>query len=252
MSQQLRWTPRRRGQTWEACPDLCSAQRAECRAIALRGLVLGGLIVGMAWLPLSAAPPQTRQQALQGLAQSDARLRVAALARLAEVGTMADGERVARQLRSDNPVEREAAAASLWAIWSRSGDAGIDAKLRRGTNLMDAGNLALALAQFDEIVRLKPDFAEGWNKRATVLYLMSRDAESLRDCDQVLRRNPQHFGALSGMAQIHLRGGDVEAALAAYERLMAITPHQPDGQETLRQLRDAVRSQRRAAGSVQT
>ena len=248
MSQQLRWAPRRRSDAGDARP----ARRATGSATALRGLVLGGLVVGMAWLPLSAAPPQIRQQAMQALAQSDLAERVAALAQLAEVGTMADVERVAQRLRSDNLAEREAAAGSLWAIWSRSGDAGIDAKLLRGTNFMGAGDLAHALLQFDEIVRLKPDFAEGWNKRATVLYLMGRDAESLRDCDQVLRRNPQHFGALSGMAQIHLRGGDVEAALAAYERLMAITPHQPDGQQTLRQLRDAVRSQRRAAGSVQT
>ena len=251
MSQQLRWAPRRRGEAVDAGHGFCPVRPPASRAITLPGLVLGGLVVGMVWQPLSAAPPQTRQQAVQGLAKNDVTQRVAALARLADVGTMADVERVAQQLRSDNPAEREAAAASLWAIWSRSGDAGIDAKLLRGTDLIGAGDLAPALAQFDEIVRQKPDFAEGWNKRATVLYLMGRDAESLRDCDEVLKRNPQHFGAISGMVQIHLRSGDLEAALAAYERLLVLTPHLPDGQQTLRQLRDAVRSQRRA-GSAQT
>ena len=251
MSQQLRWAPRHRGKAVYTRQGIAPTWPAASRAITLPGLVFGGLVVGMVWLPLSAAPPQTRQQAVQGLAKTDVTQRVAALARLADVGTMADVERVAQKLRSDHSAEREAAAASLWAIWSRSGDAGIDAKLLRGTDLMGSGEWPQALTQFDEIVRLKPDFAEGWNKRATVLYLMGRDAESLRDCDEVLKRNPQHFGALSGMAQIHLRGGDLEAALAAYQRLLALTPHLPDGQQTLRQLRDAVRSQRRA-GSAQT
>ena len=135
MSQQLRWAPRHRGKAVYTRQGIAPTWLAASRAVTLHGLILGGLVVGMVSQPLSAAPPQTRQQAVQGLAKNDVTQRVAALARLADVGTMADVERVAQQLRSDNPAEREAAAASLWAIWSRSGDAGIDAKLLRGTDL---------------------------------------------------------------------------------------------------------------------
>ena len=225
---------------------------AAWRAGLGRALTVACLAAAAAAMPASAAPPLTRPQALQGLAQSDAARRVAALERLAEVGTMADVERVARHLRGENESERETAAAALWVIWSRSGDAGIDQLFSRGTALMSRGELPQALALFDEIVRLKPAFAEGWNKRATVLFLLGRDAESLRDCDEVLKRNPHHFGALSGMAQIHMRGGNLEGALVAYERALKVNPNLLDGAQTLRRLEEAVRAQRRAAGLGRT
>ena len=217
-------------------------------AALARSIAIGCLVIAAIALPLGAAPPLTRAQAQQALAQTDPARRVAALQRLAEVGTMADAPRVAERLRLGDADEQEAAAAALWAIWSRSGDAGIDQLLVRGTQLMSEGEFGPALALFEEIVRLRPAFAEGWNKRATVLFLLGRNAESLRDCGEVLKRNPLHFGALSGMAQIHMRLGDPEAALAAYQRALKVNPGLPDGAQNLRQLEEAVRERRRAAG----
>jgi tetratricopeptide (TPR) repeat protein len=167
--------------------------------------------------------------------------------RLAELGTMADVGPISRALRDTHEPVRHAAAAALWAVWSRSGDDAIDRQLAEGNRLMGAGELERALAVYDGIVRAKPAFAEGWNKRATALFLLERYPESLRDCDEVLRRNPMHFGALAGMAQIHLRRGDPEQALRAYERALAINPNLVDGPQVLRMLEDAVRERRRAA-----
>jgi tetratricopeptide (TPR) repeat protein len=217
-----------------------------------RVITIACLVLAAAAPPSAAAPPLTRTQALDALAQSDPARRLAALHRLAEVGFMPDGLRVSERLRLGGAAERAAAETALWAIWSRSGDAGIDQLLAHGTKLMNEGEFDRALGLFEEIVRLRPAFAEGWNKRATVLYLLGRDAESLRDCGQVLVRNPLHFGALSGMAQIHIRLGDLEAALKAYERALQLNPSLPDGAQNLRHLEEAVREQRRASGGRST
>ncbi|HEX6723141.1 MAG TPA: tetratricopeptide repeat protein, partial [Burkholderiaceae bacterium] len=82
-----------------------------------------------------------------------------------------------------------------------------------------------ALKVFDEIVRRKPAFAEGWNKRATVHFLLGHNEQSLLDCDEVLKRNPNHFGALSGAGQIHLRLGHLEQALQFFERALKVNPN---------------------------
>ena len=208
------------------------------RAVAL-GL-LPALLAG--WLSFAAAGQgPDRGQALQSLAHPDALQRAAAVERLAEIGTMADAERVAERLRDEHAGVRERAEAALWRIWSRSGDAAIDRALARGVQQMQGGDLPAALATFDDIVRRAPAFAEGWNKRATVRYLLGDDEASLKDCDEVLRRNPRHFGALSGMAQIHLRRGDPERALQAYERALQANPNLDGGPEFLRFLQEAVR-----------
>jgi len=200
----------------------------------------------------STPPPAARAAALQMLSAPDAGRRLAAVRRLAEVGAMADVERLAHALRDASEPVREAAAVALWAVWSRSGDAAIDRKLGEGTRLMSEGELGPALAIFDDIVKARPTFAEGWNKRATVLFMLGRHAESLQDCDEVLKRNPHHYGALSGMAQIHLGRGELEAALRAYERALEVNPNLEGGPALLRMLQDAVRERRNGAGSRST
>ncbi len=120
---------------------------------------------------------------------------------------------------------RLAASQAIWRIWSRSGDEAVDERLARGVEQMDAGALHEALIAFDGIVRDRPDFAEGWNKRATVYYLLGQDNESLADCSRVLALNPRHFGALGGAGQIHLRGGRPVQALDFFRRAVAINPN---------------------------
>jgi tetratricopeptide (TPR) repeat protein len=173
----------------------------------------------------TAAGPMSRSQALKALVQPEPTLREAAIARLADIGTMADAPRLVDTLRDEEPVIRDEAASALWQIWSRSGDAAVDKLLVRGTLQLQASALEDARLTFDQIVRRRPGFAEGWNKRATVLFLMGRLNESLRDVDQALRRNPYHFGALSGAGQIHFRLGNDQRALAYFQRALAVNPN---------------------------
>jgi len=120
---------------------------------------------------------------------------------------------------------RDSAAQAMWRIWSRSGDPAIDQLFARGVESMQAGDYEHALAVFNQIVARKPDFAEGWNKRATVYFLLDRHRESLKDCDEVLKRNPNHFGALSGAGQIHLQLGNPQLALEFFRRALKVNPN---------------------------
>jgi tetratricopeptide (TPR) repeat protein len=191
----------------------------------------------------ASAAPLGRQQALRALDAPQAADRAAGVARLAEIGTLADARRVADRLRDADPQVRALAGPALWLIWSRSGDPATDRLLAQGIEQMGAGELDAALATFTRVVERRPSFAEGWNKRATVRFMRGEDEASLKDCEETLKRNPMHFGALSGMAHIHLRRGDVDLALDAWVRALAINPNLEDGPEMLELLEEAVRLQ---------
>src|SRR5690606_13752579 len=91
--------------------------------------------------------------------------------------------------------------------------------------LMRIGAQQPALAVLDEVIERAPDFAEGWNTRATLLYEMDEYDRSLADCEEVLKREPRHFGALSGMGMIGIAQDNYKGALAAYRRALDINPH---------------------------
>lgn len=184
------------------------------------GVLAIALLAGTA-----CAASLTRTQALAALARADAEARLAGVDRLAEIGMGADANRVLARLADADRRVRSAAAAAVWQIWGRSGDAGIDALFARGVEQMQAAALDEALATFSEIVRRKPAFAEGWNKRATVYFLLGENEKSLHDCDEVFKRNPKHFGALSGAGQIHLQLGHARRALEFFRRAVEVNPN---------------------------
>jgi len=171
-----------------------------------------------------ATDPVSREQALHDLANAQAPVRRAAVVRLAEIGRMEDAALLLPRLKDDDGDVREAAQLALWAVWSRSGDERIDALLAHGTLAMNSGRFEEALADFNRVVRQKPGFAEGWNKRATLFYLVGETRRSMADCAEVLKRNPNHFGALSGYGQLYLQLEEPEKALQFFERAYAINP----------------------------
>lgn len=183
------------------------------------------LVLGMAAAASVAAPPLSRTQALQALDQADAGARLGAVSRLGEIGQGSDADRLLPRLSDSEAPIREVAAAAIWQIWSRSGDAAIDKLFARGLAQMQAQAFDQALATFNEIVRRKPAFAEGWNKRATLYFMLGEPEKSLRDCEEVFKRNDKHFGALSGAGQIHLQLGHPEQALDYFRRALALNPN---------------------------
>lgn len=212
------------------------------RNLQIPALLLAALI---GFGPASAAP-LTRGEAIAALSQTDAGARRAAVERLADIGRGADADRLIPRLADVDPEVRQVAAAAIWQIWSRSGDKDIDALFERGLRQMQGSQFDDALKTFDAIVKRKPDFAEGWNKRATLYFLMGENEKSLKDCDEVLKRNKNHFGALSGAGQIHLQLGNAQRALEFFRRAVDVNPNL-DGPATMiplleQHLRDKGRS----------
>lgn len=113
----------------------------------------------------------------------------------------------------------------IWSIWLNAHDAKVNALMVVGMRAMQVGDLSQALADFNEIIKEKPDFAEGWNKRATVYYMLGRYDASIADCMKVLKLEPRHFGALSGLGlNYDAKGNEVEA-LAWYRKALEVDPH---------------------------
>lgn len=201
-------------------------------------VLLTSVLLAMA-CPLTAADKQpNRTQALAALTQPSAELRRAGVERLGEIGTMADAERLVARLHDDDEQVRLYATASMWQIWSRSGDKSVDAMYQHGIEQMEAGKLRDAVATFSGIIRKKPSFAEAWNKRATLYYMVGEFGLSLKDCDEVIKRNPNHFGALSGYGQIYLVLGDLERAASYLERALKVNPNLPGAASTVQMLRE--------------
>jgi tetratricopeptide (TPR) repeat protein len=201
--------------------------------------LLAGPGIAMAQSELS------RAQAIKALEQPSAAERVAGIARLAEIGTMADADRLVPRLSDHDEQVRELAGLAMWQIWGRSGDRAIDALFEQGVEQMEAADLPRALATFTTIVRRKPSFAEGWNKRATIHFLLGNNELSLKDCDEVLKRNRNHFGALSGMGQIYLNLGDPDRALEHFVRALEVNPNLPGVIEAVRALEKRQADRRR-------
>jgi tetratricopeptide (TPR) repeat protein len=140
-------------------------------------------------------------------------------------GQLADQPLLLERLRDDAEDVRGTAEQGLWLLWMRSGDPAIDRALAEGTALMAAGQLPQAIAVFSAIIRRRPGFAEGWNKRATAYFLAGDYQRSLADCGEVIKRNPAHFGALSGYGQIYFRLEQFDKAIEYWRRALQVNPN---------------------------
>jgi tetratricopeptide (TPR) repeat protein len=167
------------------------------------------------------------------LKHSDPAARAEAVAWLAARGGMADQPLLLARLRDDDDLVRALAEQGLWLLWSRSGDTSIDQLLAKGIEQMQSARLDESIATFSEIIRRKPAFAEGWNKRATAYFLAGDYRRSLADCDQVIKRNPYHFGALSGYGQIYTRLEQYEKAIAWWRRALVVNPNMEGVEENI-------------------
>ena len=129
-------------------------------------------------------------------------------------------------------LERE-----IWAIWTRyPDDQAINRQMDRAIKMMNAGRLDDAEAMFSAIISRKPAFAEAWNKRATVRFFRGDNAGSANDILQVIKLEPRHFGALSGLGMIKVRAGDLQGALQAYRAAQRINPFLPNIEDIIDKL----------------
>lgn len=109
--------------------------------------------------------------------------------------------------------------------WSKSGSPAMDLLLQRGQDAMAAGDFRTAIEHLTALTDHAPDFAEGWNARATAYFMVGEFGPSIKDIARTLTLNPRHFGALSGLGMIFQELGQPEKALEVYRAALAIHPH---------------------------
>lgn len=130
----------------------------------------------------------------------------------------------ARLYKSSDDGDAQSIEKKIWSIWMASDSPTAEVLLLQATKAMDDGAPKESLDILNRLIGSYPDFAEAWNKRATLYYLMKRDEDSLRDIDKVLELEPRHFGAIAGKGMILKRQKKYGAALEAFEEALAINP----------------------------
>ena len=144
---------------------------------------------------------------------------------LAEHGSQSDTEAVVPRLKDMDARVRQLAELTLWSMWLHSGDDQVDTWMNEAQVLMSSGDFEGAIAVFTQVVQRLPNFAEGYNKRATALYLNGDFDASMKDIAAVLKLNPSHFGALSGAGLCLLKLERPQEALFYFERGLEVNPN---------------------------
>jgi tetratricopeptide (TPR) repeat protein len=146
--------------------------------------------------------------------------------------------------RAADPAAADRIAQKIWNEWGDSGSDSINLLMLWAQRAIGARNFPAALDLLDQVVLLAPDFAEGWNRRATLHFMMENPAKSMADIERTLMLEPRHFGALSGMAEILRAGSDDALALKAYERALDVYPMMRNAQQAAGDLADELAGDR--------
>lgn len=127
---------------------------------------------------------------------------------------------------------------AIWSVWTEHHDEAAGEVVERAIAALGRKQFDIAETRLTSLVELHPDYAEAWNKRATLYFLVGRDEESVADIARTLKLEPRHYGAICGFAQLCLKRGDRAGALASFEAALRINPHLTQIREAAQQLRD--------------
>ena len=166
----------------------------------------------------------TQDDALALLREGDAVQRREAMMVLAAIGDDRAVPALVTTLADDNPALVHLVERALWEIWCRSGDPETDRLLQVGIEALSQQELDRAVEIFSQVIAITPGFAEGYNKRATALYLQGEYRRSIADCEATLERNPYHFACLSGQGLCHLALRQFRQAEACFRKALSLHP----------------------------
>ena len=185
------------------------------------------------------------QQARKALSNAQPQQRINGMNKLLKLGTAKDASLVYALLDDAEPSVRQVALGTVWQLWGKSGNAAIDKLYQKGLDHMQDGDIPKAIQVFSAIIAKRPEFAEAWNKRATVYYMSGEYDLSMEDCQEVLKRLPQHFGALVGYAQMLAERSEPERALELMERASKVNPYLANAELMIAALRIQIETKRK-------
>ena len=126
---------------------------------------------------------------------------------------------------TESDVQINEVTSNIWDIWYETNDPSIEADFYRGLESMRTGDLTMAVAFFTRVIDKNPNFAEGWNKRATVYYMLGKFDASMMDIHETLKLEPRHFGAMDGMGLIFIHLKQFDKAIDIYDQMLIIFPN---------------------------
>ena len=141
---------------------------------------------------------------------------------------------------SDKQVIR-ATENQIWDIWFAHPNSDVERLMQIGVQRMNANRQSEAMIIFSQLVENFPDYAEAWNRRATLHYILGNYQESIDDIERVLSLEPRHFGALSGLGLVYLQLDQLRKAKEAFEDLIEVHPNSPNARENLRRVNKDLR-----------
>ena len=148
------------------------------------------------------------------------------------------------KLKDDNPVLTFEVEQEIWKIWStHPKDKNLTQMLSEGSDLVNNNKLNDAVRVFTKVIQLDPDWAEAWNKRATVLYLLGEFQKSQNDIDKVLKLEKRHFGALAGQGLVNIQLKNYEKAIMSYEKAQKIYPSMKSPKIMIKEIQKLIKKQ---------
>jgi tetratricopeptide (TPR) repeat protein len=169
--------------------------------------------------------PLSRAKALEQAKSGQVDKRRLAYGRLAEVGTTDDVPVLLAALWDEEELIRGMAEQAVWGIWMRTDDPTADPMFQTGMQLLTEDKPEQALEKFNQVIALKPEFAEALNRRGDAYQFMGDEERALADYEHVLRLNPYHFGTLESCGQIWLERGNYRKAAEYFRRALEINPN---------------------------
>lgn len=165
----------------------------------------------------------------------------AAPAGMAEPGKASTLDRLFAALHSAvDPEEANRLTSLIWIVWNHAEDPETDRLLTEGKSALERLEFKTALARFSAIIERDPEFVEGWNNRATLYYVMGEYRASIEDIEEVLAREPRHFGALAGLGMNYEALGYDRRALNAWRRALKVNPHLSDARVRIKALQTSL------------
>lgn len=142
----------------------------------------------------------------------------------------------ARLIKSSDASDAQRTEQSIWNLWMTSDSPTADALLAQAMKASAANETGAALSILDKVIEVHPNYAEAWNKRATVYFMIGRYNDSIKDIEKVLELEPRHFGALSGLGMIKRQQHDLAGARAAFEEALSYNPHMEGAKRALEEI----------------
>ena len=148
------------------------------------------------------------------------------------------------KLKDNNPILTFKVEQKIWKIWStHPKDKNLTQLLSDGSDLVNNNKLNDAVKVFSKVIKLDPDWAEAWNKRATVLYLLGEFQKSQNDIDKVLKLEKRHFGALAGQGLVNIQLKNYEKAIMSYEKAQKIYPSMKSPKIMIKEIQKLIKKQ---------